>query len=268
MTSLMEDFQFGEAQRQTYDFLWGEFCDWYIEIAKIRLRSVTEGALSPIPVLVHVLETSLRLLHPYMPFVTEELWQNLKKHLPSDWQASESIMVAAYPKAEDTAIDPEAERIMESVIEIIRSIRNIRLEFKVESSKQIPVHIHAGKLLSAISSHTQTIQTLAKVNPLTLGDTNGESPVWGDAMTLGLILPQGIKVSIPFIGMVDLEAERKRLQKEIEQNQTEVARLQARLSDQAFLAKAPAAVIDKERDKLAIKQDKLERLKQQLDRFN
>ncbi|GAH81920.1 unnamed protein product, partial [marine sediment metagenome] len=93
VTSLMEDFQFGEALRQIYDFLWGEFCDWYIEIAKIRHRS--EEAPSPIPVLVYVLETSLRLLHPYMPFVTEELWQNLKQRLPPDWQATESIMVAA-----------------------------------------------------------------------------------------------------------------------------------------------------------------------------
>ncbi|GAI72804.1 unnamed protein product, partial [marine sediment metagenome] len=108
ITSLMEDFQFGEAQRQIYDFLWGEFCDWYIEIAKIRLRSSVNEAPSPIPVLVYVLETSLRLLHPYMPFVTEELWQNLKQHLPPDWQATESIMVVAYPIADEAAIDPPA----------------------------------------------------------------------------------------------------------------------------------------------------------------
>ncbi|GAJ18333.1 unnamed protein product, partial [marine sediment metagenome] len=139
----MGDFQFGEAQRQIYDFLWGEFCDWYIEIAKIRLRS--EEAPSPIPVLVYVLETSLRLLHPYMPFITEELWQNLKQHLPPDWQATESIMVAAYPIADETAIDPQAERIVESIIEIIHSIRNARAQCKVESSRWIEAQIYAGK---------------------------------------------------------------------------------------------------------------------------
>ena len=261
VTSLMEDFQFGEAQRQIHDFLWGEFCDWYIEIAKIRLRSGAKEVPSPVPVLVYVLETSLRLLHPYMPFVTEELWQNLKSRLPSDWQVAESIMIAAYPEAEDEAIDPEAERVMESVIEIIRSIRNKRREFKVESSKRIPAQIDAGELLSAISSHAQTIQTLAKIEPITFGDSSGKSPVWGDAMSLGLILQRGIKVSIPLKDMFDLEAERKRLQREIEQSQAEVARLEARLKDQDFLTRAPAAVVDKERQKLAAIKDKLERLR-------
>ena len=126
----MEDFQFGEAQRQIHDFLWGEFCDWYIEFAKIRLLPGSKSP-SPVPVLVHVLETSLRLLHPYMPFVTEELWQNLKKHL--GWPEAESIMVAAYPEADKTAIDPAAEDEMEAIIEIIRSIRNVRAQYKVES---------------------------------------------------------------------------------------------------------------------------------------
>jgi len=119
VTGLMEDFQFGEAQRQMRDFLRGEFCDWYIEIAKIRLQPDNDG-LSPLPVLIHVLETSLRLLHPYMPFITEELWQNLKSRLPSGWQPAESIMVASYPEATGAAIDPQAETVMESLIEIIR----------------------------------------------------------------------------------------------------------------------------------------------------
>jgi len=264
VTSLMDDFQFGEAQRQIYDFLWGEFCDWYIEIAKIRLRSVTEGALSPIPVLVHVLETSLRLLHPYMPFVTEELWQNLKKHLPSDWQASESIMVAAYPKAEDTAIDPEAERIMESVIEIIHSIRNARAQYGVESSRWIEARIYAGELTPAVTPYSQTIQTLARARPVTFLDSRQEGPVGENALALVL---KETEVVIPMESIIDVEAEKKRLQKEIEQNQTEVARLQARLSDQAFLTKAPAAVIDKERQRLYTLTDKLGRLKQQIIKF-
>ncbi len=265
VTSLMEDFQFGEAQRQIHDFLWGEFCDWYIEIAKIRLLS--GGSPSPVPVLVHVLEASLRLLHPYMPFVTEELWQHLKKRLSSDWQSIESVMVAPYPKAREADIDSESELAMNSVIEIIRSIRNTRLEFKIESSKRIPVHIDAGDLLSAISAHAQTIQTLAKVNPLNFGDANRKSPVWGDAKTVEFILSQGIKLSIPFFGMLDLEAEKKRIQKEIERSQAEVVRLEARLKDEAFLTRAPTAVIEKEREKLYTLTDKLEKLKQQSARF-
>jgi len=264
VTSLMEDFQFGEAQRQIYDFLWGEFCDWYIEIAKIRLRSAAEGTLSPIPVLVHVLETSLRLLHPYMPFVTEELWQNLKKRLPSDWQAQESIMVAAYPEADDTTIDPEAERIMESVIEIIHSIRNARAQYKMESARWIEAQIYAGEFTAAITPYSQTIQTLARARPVTFLGTRKEGHPSENALVLVL---KETEVVIPMESIIDVEAEKKRLHKEIEQNQTEVARLQARLGDQTFLAKAPAAVIDKERDKLALREDKLERLNQQLTRF-
>jgi len=262
VTGLMADFQFGEAQRQIHDFLWGEYCDWYVELAKIRLRS--DKVLSPLPVLVHVLETSLRLLHPYMPFVTEELWQNLKQRLSPDWQASESIMVAAYPKADDATFDPAAERVMESIIEIIRSIRNVRAQYKVESARWIEAQIYGGELTSAIASYSQAIQTLARVRPVTFLDSRWEGqPVGNDVV---LVLKE-TDVLIPMGSMVNLEAEKQRLLKEIEEIQAEVARLEARLKDRAFLTKAPAAVVDKERDTLALRKDKLGRLKQQLGRF-
>ncbi len=260
-TTLMEDFQFGEAQRQIHDFLWGEFCDWYIEMAKIRLSSGTE-TLSPIPVLVHVLETSLRLLHPFMPFVTEELWQNLKSRLPSDWQATESIMVAAYPEAEDAAIDSEAERVMEAVIEIIHSIRNTRAQYKVDKAKWIEAQIYADKLTSAITPYTETIQTLARVKPVTFLDSRREGLL--SENTLILVLKES-EVVIPMESMVNLEAEKQRLLKEIEQSQAEAARLEALLKDKAFLTRAPAAVVDKERQKFHTLADKLERLKQNID---
>ena len=263
VTSLMEDFQFGEAERQIYDFLWGEFCDWYIEIAKLRLRSGEKP--SPIPVLVYVLETSLRLLHPYMPFITEELWQNLKKHLPPDWQATESIMVAAYPDAVGIVTDPESERVTESIIEIIHSIRNARAQYKVESTRWIEAQIYAGGLKPAITPYSQAIQTLARVRPVTFLDSRYEGQPSGN--TLVLVLKEA-EVVIPMETMVNLEAERKRLQKEIEQSQAEVARLEARLNDRAFLTKAPASIVDKGRNKLALRKDKLGRLEQQLNRFN
>ena len=259
VTSLMDDFQFGEAQRQIHDFLWGEFCDWYIELAKIRLRSTSELP-SPLPVLVYVLETSLRLLHPYMPFVTEELWQNLRRHLPSNWQATESIMVATYPEADATAIDPPAERTMESIIEIIRSIRNARAQYKVESARWIEAQIYADKLTSAILPYSEAIQALARAKPVTFL-TNREEGLPGEN-ALRLVLKE-TEVVIPMESMFDLEAERKRLQKAIAQSQAEIARLETRLNDKAFLSKAPAAVIDKERQKLYTLTDKLERLKQQ-----
>ncbi|MBA7658605.1 Valine--tRNA ligase [subsurface metagenome] len=263
LTSLMEDFQFGEAQRQIHDFLWGEFCDWYIELAKIRLRS-TKEVLSPIPVLVYVLETSLRLLHPYMPFVTEELWQHLKQRLPSEWSVTKSIMVAAYPEAEDEAIDPQAERVMESVIEIIRSIRNARAQYQVESRRWVEAQIYSSQLSSAISPYSQTIQTLARARPVTFPGSREETPPQENALVMVL---KESEVIIPMESMIDLEVERKRLRGEIEQSQAEVARLEARLKDRAFLTKAPAVVVDRERNKLAMRKDKLERLKQQIIKF-
>jgi valyl-tRNA synthetase len=258
VTSIMEDFQFGEAQRQIHDFLWGEFCDWYIEIAKIRLRSGAKEALSPVPVLVYVLEASLRLLHPYMPFVTEELWQNLKGRLPSDWQVAESIMIANYPEADGAAIDPEAERVMESVVEIMRSIRNARAQYKVESTRWVEVQIYGGELTPAIVPYSQAIQTLARAKPITFLDKRQESSPTENALVLVL---KETEVIIPMENMVDVEAERKRRQKEIEQSQAGVAQLEARLKDQDFLTRAPAAVVDKERKKLAAVKDKLERLR-------
>jgi len=261
VTSLAEDLQFGEAQRQIYDFLWGEFCDWYIELAKIRLRSTIGEVPSPLPVLVYVLETSLRLLHPYMPFVTEELWQNLKKHLPQGWQATESIMVTAYPDGTGIATDPEAERIMEPVIEIIHAIRNARAQYKVESTRWIEAQIYGGKLTPAITPYSQAIQTLARARPVTFLESRQEGPPSENALVLVL---KDTEVAIPMESMVNLEAERKRLQKEIEQSQAEVAQLEKRLKDREFLTKAPAAIVEKEQSKLATRKDKLERLKQHL----
>ena len=261
VTRLMDNFQFGEALRQLHDFIWGEFCDWYIEFAKIRLNSKDA---SPLPMLVHVLETSLRLLHPFMPFITEELWQNLKKRLPAGWRETESIMIAAYPEADKKAIDPEAERVMESIIEMIHAIRNARAEHGVENSKWVEAQVYAGELTPAVAAYSQAIETLARARPVSFLESRKEAPPSKNVLALVL---KSSEVVIPMESMVDLQAERKRLEWEVEQNRTQIAFLEARLKDKAFLSKAPAPVVAKERDKLVERKDKLERLKQQLTRF-
>jgi len=259
VTNLMEDFQFGEAQRQIHDFLWGEYCDWYIELAKIRLQANDN---TPMPVLVHVLEKSLRLLHPYMPFLTEELWQQLKKR--TDGIEGESIMVASYPQANETETDAAAESEIEAIIEVVRTIRNVRAQYKVESNRWIEAIVHADSSRhETISRYTEAVKTLARANPVTFKE--GEPGEAGDN-TLVLPLSQATVV-IPMASMFDLEAERKRLQKEIEQIEAEAGRLEARVKDQAFLTKAPAAVIEKEKQKLYTLNDKLEKLKQQSSRL-
>jgi valyl-tRNA synthetase len=262
VNAMMTDYQFGEALTRLYEFLWGEFCDWYVEFAKIRLRS-GEGP-SPIPVLVHTLETSLRLLHPYMPFVTEELWQNLKVVLPAEWQPAESIMIAPYPVADDKALDPEAERVMEAVIDIIHSIRNARAEHRVEATKWITACVYAGKLAPAVRVFSGAIETLSRARPVDFRDGHPEGPS-GNA--LALVLKES-EVIIPLESMVDLGAERVRLEKEIEQCRTSIDSTEARLKDEAFLSRAPAPVVAKEREKVAAARDRLNRLQESLNKLS
>ncbi|MDD4858863.1 MAG: valine--tRNA ligase [Dehalococcoidales bacterium] len=253
---LMGEFQFGEAQRTIHDFLWGDYCDWYIELAKIRLT--TGKTPSPTPVLIYVLETSLRLLHPYMPFITEELWQNLKQFVSSP--VTESIMIAPYPRAGAAAIDAPAEEIMEAVTEITRIIRNARAQYKVEPARWIEAQVYTETLADAVTPYIEAIQNLARVKPLAVigklrGAAAGENAI--------VTVLKGAEVVIPMASMIDFEAEKQRIQKEIDGAQAELERLNARLSNAEFIAKAPAAVVEKERQKLVTLTDKLAKLKQQ-----
>jgi valyl-tRNA synthetase len=263
ITELMENFQFGEAEQQIYDFIWSQFCDWYIEIAKMRLRS--QSIPSPLPFLVNTLEKSLRLLHPFMPFVTEELWQSLKQRLPDKGRMSASIMIAPYPLADDKAFAPEAERVMDSVIEVTRSIRNVRAQYKVKPSKWIEARVYTGELLSSLTTQANIIETLAKVRPLTiLGRQERESTKDKD---LVLVLKEA-DVVVPLAGMVDQLAEEQRLVKESAEIKERIAQLEARLRDNAFLSKAPSQVVEREKQRLSMLEDKLKRLHQELSQLS
>ena len=250
---LMEDFQFGEAERQIHDFVWGEFCDWYIEMSKLRLK----GEASPLPILVHVLETSLRLLHPFMPFITEEIWHNLKQHVERD--LGESIMIAPYPTTDASRLDSEAEKQMSVVIDIVRAIRNTRAELQVEPSRWIEALVIAGDARPAIESQAQAIETLARARPLTIASESARRPDKAKAIVLA-----NAEVVLPMAGMIDIAAETERLNKEIAEAQDNMARLEARLSDDKFLSKAPPPVVDKERERLSAQRDRLAKLRERL----
>ena len=125
----LENFELGEAQQRLYDFIWSDFCDWYIEMAKIRLRS--GSAPSPLPTLAHVLERTLRLLHPFMPFITEEVWQNLLARLPRQDGLPESIMIAPYPTADSPRQDSRAEEEIALVMQAVRAVRNTRAQLHI-----------------------------------------------------------------------------------------------------------------------------------------
>jgi valyl-tRNA synthetase len=256
VTGLMEEYQFGEAQRQLHDFWWGQFCDWYIELAKVRLRQ-GEGSVSPLPVLVNVTETVLRLLHPFMPFITEELWQNLKSRLPAEQQQAESIMMADYPRAVVGDADAGAEKVIDAVVEVVHAIRNARAQHKVAAARCIEAAVYAGGLTAAITPYGEAIQALAKVKPLAFH--TGKRPAGAGKNELVLVLGEA-EVVIPMATMVDLEAESTRRQEEIAAVKAEVARLEARLNDKAFTAKAPSSVVEGFRSRLAAQIERLKRL--------
>ncbi|MFC1963666.1 valine--tRNA ligase [Chloroflexota bacterium] len=272
VNGFLGDYQLGEALRSIHDFFWSEFCDWYIEIAKVRLRSKHSSggaenggnAPSPLPVLALMLETVLRLLHPFMPFITEELWQKIRERVPLGKPAS--IMIASYPVADTSAFDIKAEQEMESVIDIVRSIRNARVESGVESARYIEAIIIAGQAKSALESHTQAITVLTRARPLTI---IGGDELESKRKTLGkdeakVLVLKEVEVILPLAGMIDISAESSRISREIDTNQAEICRLERLLEDDAFLARAPATIIEKQRQKLNEYSDKLVRLKERL----
>ncbi|PPD58752.1 valine--tRNA ligase [Dehalogenimonas etheniformans] len=252
VASFMNDFQFGEAERELHDFIWGEFCDWYIELAKIRLQSGSEP--SPLPVLLKVLDESLRLLHPFMPFITEELWQHLRQYLVG---APESIMVATYPTAHEALIDPISEEVIEGLTEVVRAIRNVRAEHKVEAGRWITAELHAGHNQGDLIQYRSAIETLGRVRPLSI--TADRFKGEGDSERLVLVL-KNLEVVLPLSGMIDLETESKRQATELAETITQVERLRALLAS-GFASKAPSQVVAKEKARLEALEDKLRRLK-------
>jgi valyl-tRNA synthetase len=261
VTGLMQEYQFGEAQRLIYEFLWGDYCDWYIEMAKIRLRELP-GAVSPLPVLVKVLEQSLRLLHPYMPYITEELWQHVIAYFPE--RPCDSIMTAPYPEAGTTPVDTKTERVMGALVDIIRAIRNTRAQYKVESNRTIEVRLYAGELAATLAGYQPVIATMGGVAPLVfLKDKPDISPQ--DNLVVNVL--KETEVVIPIASMVNSVLEIKRLDKEIAGMEAEVGRLTSRLVDPAFLNKAPAAVVNKEKAKAGELTERLARLREQRDKL-
>jgi valyl-tRNA synthetase len=262
VTRLIEDYQFGEAGRQMYDFLWSEYCDWFIEIAKADLyRGTPEAKRQAQRVLVYVLERTLRLLHPYMPFVTEAIWQHLTdggitiagKHYPS-------IMIAPWPEAGQ--MDEAAEEEMSLLIDIIRGIRNVRAEYNVEPGRRIAAIIEADTRFPVLNEHRDIIIEQARLDPekLTLVEKLPAKPTQAVGLVIG-----GVEVYVPLAGMVDIEAERQRVLKEIAQVEAEMARVEKLLSNPGFLNKAPAEVVEREREKRAQFQENLEKLRRRLE---
>jgi valyl-tRNA synthetase len=257
----MEEYQFGEAQRAVHDFLWSEFCDWHIEMAKVRLRG-GDGP-SPLPVLAYVLEGILRLLHPFMPYITEEIWQALMDYLPVEPGRPEALVVARYPEADAALFDDEAEVEVGAIIEMVKAIRNLRAEFKIQPAQSLEAIVNAPEMGPVFEGEASVVRALARVEPLTIG-SEAASAASSDSVTL--VLARGT-VTVPLHGLVDLDKERQRLTKERADIDTNFARLSARLRDEEFLSKAPEEVVERERQRLEAMQERQARVNEILSRL-
>lgn len=251
---LFQNFQYGEAGRQIYDFMWGDFADWYVEIAKLQLDQGRHRARQTALTLVRVLDQTLRLLHPFIPFITEELWGHLKAaaqdHLPeaapeNGWEAG--LIVASWPEPRPEA-DWEARKAIDFnlIQEIVRTIRNLRAEKNVKPGRRIPAIIAAGEQTDVLKTQAAAIASLAQLDPgaLQIMDRLEGKPEGHIALVVG-----GVEIYLPLAGLVDISEERARLEKDLASVNSQIQRLESLLAS-SFAEKAPTNVVQKEREKL------------------
>jgi valyl-tRNA synthetase len=248
VTRLLDSYQFGEAGRQIYEFLWSEFADWFIEASKVRLYGeIEEDKATARQVLVYVFERALRLLHPFMPFVTEEMWQ----HLP---HAGESLMVSRWP--EPGWVDEEAEAAQGEIWQHIRDVRNRRAEERWPVEVKPASYTVAGDLYDALDSQKDVFAWLARVEPRKIFSQREPVPA-GSAVVTG-------QLSTTLVVEVDVGKERERLGQELSNLEGEIARSEQLLGNEGFVTKAPGEVVCRERDKLTRYQKEREKLREKL----
>ncbi len=258
-TRALETYKFNEAASILYAFTWNEFCDWYIELVKDDLYGEdAEAKRRARSILFTVLERLLRLLHPVMPFITEEIWQSL----PGE-RSYASIMRAAWPDAQGLPRRRDGAARMEKIMEVVRAIRNIRGEMDVAPGKQIPAVLDCkgGDALAVMRQGETYIRALARVGELAYG-VGIERPEKAATQVAG-----DVEILVPLAGLIDLEEEEKRLQKEIAKVDKDVTMFEKKLSNEAFVAKAPPEVLEKDRGKLADAREKMEILQKSLEKI-
>jgi valyl-tRNA synthetase len=266
---LFGNYQYGEAGRQIYDFFWSEFADWYLEIAKLQLAEGGDRAYYTASTLVHVLDTCLRLLHPFTPFVTEEVWQHLKK-VAQEHDLRPMDPVIAWEKALMTAKWPEPRPIQDweepgirdfsLVMDIVRSIRNLRAEKKVPAGKKIAAEIYAGDQLALLESQIQIIATLAHLD---LGSTQVVHTARSRPKDAAVSVISGVEIRLPLRGMVDTHDERTKLEKDLAEARSQIDRIQKLLKSD-FSKRAPAELVAKEKSKLETFRQTAKKIEDQL----
>ena len=239
VTKLADKYEFGEIGRLLYNFIWDDFCDWYIEMAKLPLYGDDEVAKKTTrSILAYVLDNTMRLLHPFMPFITEEIWQSLPHQ-------GESITVAAWPTVNNEFTDNKAATEMKLLVEVIRAVRNIRAEVNTPMSKQIHMQIKAKdeEILQQLDTNRAYIERFCNTSTLTIAtDLTSQEKSMTAVVT-------GAEIILPLEGLINIEEEIKRLEKEREKLDKEVERVQKKLGNEGFLKKAPEKVIEEEKAK-------------------
>ncbi|PFQ84409.1 valine--tRNA ligase [Priestia megaterium] len=239
VTKLADKYEFGEVGRILYNFIWDDFCDWYIEMAKLPLYGEDEAAKKTTrSILAYVLDNTMRLLHPFMPFITEEIWQSLPHE-------GESITVAKWPEVSPELSDKEAANDMRLLVDIIRAVRNIRAEVNTPMSKQVKLFIKAKdeNIQSQLEKNRAYVERFCNPSELVIST---EVSLDEKAMTA---VVTGAELILPLEGLINIEEEIARLEKEYDKLNKEVERVQKKLNNQGFIAKAPAKVVEEERAK-------------------
>jgi len=251
----LDEYQFHEAVQTLYHFFWDDFCDWYIELTKLDVTSeVASGARQLARArLLTVLEQALRLLHPFMPYITEELWQRLPgvdgSLLPPAYTgAGPTIMLTAFPQSRAEVIDEEAESQMQAIIDLISRVRNIRSEMNIKPTERIRVLVEAPdtNLRNVFSASREQISRLVRASELIIA-AQTEAP----RASARAVLTGGAEVAVPLEGLIDFEQERQRLQREQEKLRNESTRVEAQLANPNFVERAPAEKVNELRTRVA-----------------
>ena len=260
----MKDFQFGEAQTEIHDFLWNEYCDWYIELAKLRIRS--KESPSPIHILVDTLEQTLRLLHPFLPFVTEEIWQKIRNSSESPDKWPSALMISQYPESSGDVKQAKAITEMESVFELIRAVRNVRGEFKLNPRDTLGCQIVASSPSNRVLllEESESIRSMAGIKDL---EISGESIGKTSGVTINIVVNIGT-AQLSLGETIDVETEFERLTEEKKSLNNYLESISKRLSNPGFVDNAPPEVVEKERDRLARSNNRMERLQDILQKFS
>ena len=256
----IDKFQLDDAAKAVYEFLRGDFCDWYVELAKVRLYNDDEaGKASKVTaqyVLWTVLESGLRMLHPFMPFITEEIWQKIKVE-------GDSIMIQQYPVADESLINRDIENSFEYIKEVISSLRNIKAEMGISPAKEVKVVIKTSDEmeLKTLEDNYIFITKLAKIEELKYGKdmTKPEQS--------GFRVARNSEVYMILTGLLNAEVEIKKIQEQIEKVQKDLDKVNAKLSDERFTSKAPAHILERERRIQKEYQDKMDKLTENLKNF-